>query len=244
MNGPNSLAGVGAVTASPAAHHSSNARFHRAAQQFQAMFMGEMLRMAHPASKATGVFAAGDGEKVWQGFMDQALGEAVDKSQRQHRPGPALSRRRSTVCCPSATRSRQMTRAHSPPDRDCQAGARNASARDGRRQARRPTRFHRGGRCQTCRPGRLPRRLRCARSTCACPCRGTGNAAPGDRGRQRECPGAGGRSASGGRSAPQTAGRHYGGGRSGHVLSSRAWSPPRSGCAHRCVGLIRDIAKT
>jgi len=39
--------------------------------------MGEMLRMAHPASKATGVFAAGDGEKVWQGFMDQALGEAV-----------------------------------------------------------------------------------------------------------------------------------------------------------------------
>ena len=77
MNGPNSLAAVGAVAASTAAHHSSNARFHRAAQQFQAMFMGEMLRMAHPASKATGVFAAGDGEKVWQGFMDQALGEAV-----------------------------------------------------------------------------------------------------------------------------------------------------------------------
>jgi flagellar protein FlgJ len=80
MNGPNSLAGVGAVAASPAAHHASNAsnaKFHRAAQQFQAMFMGEMLRMARPVSKATGVFAAGDGEKVWQGFMDQALGDAV-----------------------------------------------------------------------------------------------------------------------------------------------------------------------
>ena len=36
--------------------------------------------MAHPESKPTGVFAAGDGEKVCSGFMDQALGEAVAAS--------------------------------------------------------------------------------------------------------------------------------------------------------------------
>ena len=77
MNAPNSLAPVSAAAASPAANRPGQAKFHRAAQQFQAMFMGEMLRMAHPESKATGVFAAGNGEKVWQSFMDQALGQAV-----------------------------------------------------------------------------------------------------------------------------------------------------------------------
>ncbi len=77
MNGPYSLAPVSAAAASPAAEEPSQAKFHRAAEQFQAMFMGEMLRMAHPESKATGVFAAGTGEKAWQGFMDQALGQAV-----------------------------------------------------------------------------------------------------------------------------------------------------------------------
>ncbi len=39
--------------------------------------MGEMLRLARPGSKAAGVFAEGQGEKSWDIFMDQALGQAA-----------------------------------------------------------------------------------------------------------------------------------------------------------------------
>ncbi len=56
---------------------SSDAKLHQAAQQFEAMFMGEMLRLARPGSKAAGVFAEGQGEKSWDIFMDQALGQAA-----------------------------------------------------------------------------------------------------------------------------------------------------------------------
>ncbi len=55
----------------------NDAKLHQAAQQFEAMFMGEMLRLARPGSKATGVFTEGQGEKSWQVFMDQALGQAA-----------------------------------------------------------------------------------------------------------------------------------------------------------------------
>jgi hypothetical protein len=41
------------------------------------MFMTEMLRQARPQQKAHGRFAPGEGEKSWQVFMDQALGEAA-----------------------------------------------------------------------------------------------------------------------------------------------------------------------
>jgi len=50
---------------------------HRAAQQLEATFMAEMLRLAHPKSTASGPFAAGVGEQTWQSFMNQALGQAV-----------------------------------------------------------------------------------------------------------------------------------------------------------------------
>jgi Rod binding domain-containing protein len=53
----------------------NDAKLHQAAQQFEAMFMGEMLRLARPGSKAAGDFAEGQGEKSWQIFMDQALGQ-------------------------------------------------------------------------------------------------------------------------------------------------------------------------
>jgi len=53
------------------------AKLHRAAKDFEAMFMTEMLHHARPASKTTGVFAAGAGEKAWQVVMDQALGHAA-----------------------------------------------------------------------------------------------------------------------------------------------------------------------
>ncbi len=77
MDAPTYVAPVSAQVQPPLAKTASQAKFHRAAQQFEAMFMGEMLRMAHPDSHATGVFAAGPGEKAWQGFMDQALGQAI-----------------------------------------------------------------------------------------------------------------------------------------------------------------------
>jgi Rod binding domain-containing protein len=55
----------------------SDAKLHRAAQQFEAMFLGEMLRLTRPESKASGRFAEGQGEKSWQVFMNQALGQAA-----------------------------------------------------------------------------------------------------------------------------------------------------------------------
>jgi hypothetical protein len=41
------------------------------------MFLGEMLRLTRPESKASGSFAEGQGEKSWQVFMNQALGQAA-----------------------------------------------------------------------------------------------------------------------------------------------------------------------
>jgi Rod binding domain-containing protein len=55
----------------------TDAKLHQAAQQFYAMFLGEMLRLTRPESKAAGAFAEGQGEKSWQVFMDQALGQAA-----------------------------------------------------------------------------------------------------------------------------------------------------------------------
>ena len=77
MIGVPAPAPVNGSTPTQTANQASQAKLHRAAQQFEAMFLGEMLRMAHPASDATGIFAAGIGEKSWQGFMDQALGQAL-----------------------------------------------------------------------------------------------------------------------------------------------------------------------
>ena len=73
----------GAAWLNPAgpARHASRApvprKLEQAARQFEAMFMTEMLRQARPQSKAAGAFAAGDGERSWSTFMDQALGEAA-----------------------------------------------------------------------------------------------------------------------------------------------------------------------
>jgi hypothetical protein len=57
--------------------NSSDGKMHRVAKQFEAMFMTEMLRQAHPKSGATGVFRQGIGEQQMQPFMDQALGDAM-----------------------------------------------------------------------------------------------------------------------------------------------------------------------
>jgi peptidoglycan hydrolase FlgJ len=55
----------------------NQARAHRVAKQFEAMFMTEMLHQAHSKSHAVGVFRTGSGESTMQPFMDQALGDAV-----------------------------------------------------------------------------------------------------------------------------------------------------------------------
>lgn len=54
-----------------------DAKLRRAAKDFEAMFMTEMLHHARPTTKTAGVFAAGAGEKAWQVVMDQALGQAA-----------------------------------------------------------------------------------------------------------------------------------------------------------------------
>ena len=60
----------------------SDARLHKTAKQFEAMFMSEMLRLARPPSHTAGPFATGYAEKTWQIFMDQALGEAAASNGR------------------------------------------------------------------------------------------------------------------------------------------------------------------
>ena len=70
------MSSVNPVAQTPAAAK-PHAKLHSAAKEFEAMFMTEMLHQARPAPKATGVFATGAGEKSWQVFMDQALGQAA-----------------------------------------------------------------------------------------------------------------------------------------------------------------------
>jgi flagellar protein FlgJ len=66
-----------ASVAAPAAGSTGQAKIHRVAKQFEAMFMTEMLHQAHGKSKAVGAFRTGEGESTMQSFMDQALGEAA-----------------------------------------------------------------------------------------------------------------------------------------------------------------------
>lgn len=61
----------------PSVASQSAAKTHTAAKQFEAMFMGEMLRLARPPNGAAGVFAEGQAEKSWNIMMDQALGQAA-----------------------------------------------------------------------------------------------------------------------------------------------------------------------
>jgi peptidoglycan hydrolase FlgJ len=76
--GPSETPGVTpAVTAPLVSRAANQARVHRVAKQFEAMFMTEMLHQAHSQSHAVGVFRTGTGESTMQPFMDQALGDAV-----------------------------------------------------------------------------------------------------------------------------------------------------------------------
>jgi Rod binding domain-containing protein len=67
----------GSIAAPRMAPAASDAKLRETAKQFEGVFMAEMLRLARPPSHAAGPFAAGHGEKSWQVFMDQALGEAA-----------------------------------------------------------------------------------------------------------------------------------------------------------------------
>lgn len=69
--------GGAAFKAPSVAPGASDAKIHKTAKQFEAMFMTEMLRLARPPSHAAGPFAEGQGEKTFQVFMDQALGDAA-----------------------------------------------------------------------------------------------------------------------------------------------------------------------
>jgi Rod binding domain-containing protein len=71
------MSSVNPVAQAPGPSNPADAKLHRAAKDFETMFMTEMLHQAGPAPKASGVFASGAGEKSWQVFMDQALGQAA-----------------------------------------------------------------------------------------------------------------------------------------------------------------------
>ena len=65
------------LSANRVSPNAGDARLHKTAKQFDAMFLSEMFRLARPPSHAAGAFATGHAEKSWQIFMDQALGEAA-----------------------------------------------------------------------------------------------------------------------------------------------------------------------
>jgi Rod binding domain-containing protein len=65
------------LAAASAPKTANQARTHRVATQFEAMFMTEMLHQAHGKSHAVGVFRTGSGEDTMRPFMDQALGDAI-----------------------------------------------------------------------------------------------------------------------------------------------------------------------
>ena len=65
---------AGDTAAKPAG---GNSKLAASARQFGAMFMTEMVRLARPENKAVGAFKSGTGERSWQIFMDQALGQAA-----------------------------------------------------------------------------------------------------------------------------------------------------------------------
>ena len=69
---------VGAAAAKPG-HGPANtdARLHKVAKDFEAVFLSEMLRLARPPDKAAPGFSAGQNGETWQVFMDQALGQAA-----------------------------------------------------------------------------------------------------------------------------------------------------------------------
>ena len=61
----------------PAKATQADPKLKATAKKFEAMFLGEMLRLARPKNNAAGAFAAGQAESSWQVFMDQALGQAA-----------------------------------------------------------------------------------------------------------------------------------------------------------------------
>jgi peptidoglycan hydrolase FlgJ len=73
------LAAVPSATPMAAARSGTldQAKLHKVATQFEAMFMTEMVHQMHPKPQSNGMFRAGIGENAMQPFMDQALGGAI-----------------------------------------------------------------------------------------------------------------------------------------------------------------------
>jgi peptidoglycan hydrolase FlgJ len=60
-----------------AAGATTDAQLRRKAQEFEAMYLTEMFRLARPTSQPAGPFGGGFAEETWSMFMDQALGQAM-----------------------------------------------------------------------------------------------------------------------------------------------------------------------
>lgn len=69
---PAAMAGVTA-----AGHGGRVNKLHQAAQRFEAMFLGEMVRLSRPKPDPANPFTGGQGEQIWGSFMDQAMGDAM-----------------------------------------------------------------------------------------------------------------------------------------------------------------------
>jgi peptidoglycan hydrolase FlgJ len=65
------------VGATSAAADGNDPKLHRVAQRFEAMFLGEMIRLSRPKPDAASPFGSGAGEQLWGSFMNEALGKAL-----------------------------------------------------------------------------------------------------------------------------------------------------------------------
>lgn len=73
---------MGEIGKMPSKQPTVDPHLHKVAQQFEAVFMSEMLRQARPPDKTAKQFSTGQSGDTWQFFMDQALGEAAAKGDR------------------------------------------------------------------------------------------------------------------------------------------------------------------
>lgn len=71
------ISGAPAAAPSAAAGKSREAQLSKVAQQFEAMFMSEMIHSTRPSTQGAGALSGGKSAENWQMFMDQALGQAA-----------------------------------------------------------------------------------------------------------------------------------------------------------------------
>lgn len=84
MNGPTMAPGITAalsrVQASPAETAVSLKQARQAAEDFEALFIAEMLSPVFESLETDGLFGGGQGEKIYRSLMVQEYGKAIAKA--------------------------------------------------------------------------------------------------------------------------------------------------------------------